>query len=76
MTLHSHRIQFVVLQSFPNIVEAKLAAGLLEGAGIEVRIADEYASGLYPRGGVVGGVKLLVPESSLANAKVILSDHR
>ena len=74
--MHEPEARFVVLQAYPNIIEARLAAGLLESAGIEVQIADEYASGLYPRGAVVGGVKLLVPESSMANAKVILSAAR
>ncbi len=67
---------FVLLEAFPNMVAARLAAGLLESEGIEVRFADEFTSSLYPLEAVIGGVKLLVPDYSLASARAILADAR
>ena len=64
---------FVMVGSFPDATSAHLAAGALEAAGIPVQFADEYTANLYPHGGVVGGVKVLVPRSSLAEAEAILA---
>ena len=64
---------FVIVRSFPDAISAHLAAGALEAAGIAVRFADEYTANMYPHGAVVGGVKVLVPRSSLMNAEAILA---
>jgi arsenate reductase len=66
---------YVVIRSFPNVTEAKLAAGLLESAGIEVQLGDEYAANLYPHGAPTGGVKLLVPRSAVAEAEAIFGEQ-
>ena len=67
-----HDDEFVIVRSFPDSTSAYLAAGALEAAGIAVRFADEYTASLYPLTAVVGGVKLLVPRSSLMEAEAIL----
>ena len=64
---------FVIVRSFPDVTSAHLAAGALEAAGIAVRFADEYTANMYPHGAVVGGVKVLVPRSSLMDAETILA---
>jgi hypothetical protein len=66
----------VVIQSFPDTTAAHLAAGLLESVGIESMLADEHMAGMYPHGGVVGGIKLLVRQSDREAAEAALSDVR
>ena len=65
---------FVVIRSFPNAAEAQLAAGLLTSAGIEVQLGDEYMANLYPRT-PIGGVKLLVPRSSVDEAAAVFAEQ-
>jgi len=73
MANHNDEHDFVIVRSFPDVASAHLAAGALEAAGIRVRFADEYTANMYPHGGVVGGVKLLVPRSALMDAEEILA---
>jgi len=62
----------VVLETFPNRVVAELAAGLLEGEGIEALIMADDAGGGYPALQFVRGVRLLVASEDESRAREIL----
>ncbi|MFZ5449609.1 MAG: DUF2007 domain-containing protein [Thermodesulfobacteriota bacterium] len=63
----------VVLETFPNRIEAEMAAGLLESEGIEAVIMADDAGGAYPMLQFIRGVKLLVTAEDEARAKEILA---
>jgi hypothetical protein len=63
----------VVLETFPNRIEAEMAAGLLESEGIEARIMADDAGGAYPMLQFIRGVKLMVAPEDEARAKEILA---
>jgi predicted Fe-Mo cluster-binding NifX family protein len=63
----------VVLETFPNRIEAEMAAGLLESEGIEVMIMADDAGGAYPMLQFIRGVKLMVAPEDKARAQEILA---
>jgi hypothetical protein len=63
----------VVLETFPNRIEAEMAQGILEGEGIEAVVMADDAGGAYPMLQFIRGVKLLVPAEDEARAKEILA---
>ncbi len=64
----------VVLETFPNRIEAEMAAGLLEAEGIEARVMADDAGGAYPMLQFIRGVRLLVaPEDAYRARQVLLA---
>lgn len=61
-----------VIQSFNSEVEAQMAQGRLESAGIESIVTSDDCAGLHPHLQSVYGVKLLVFEEDLERAQAIL----
>lgn len=67
--------QFVFLKSFRTEIEAQIVKGRLQAEEIEVTIRDNNIAGMnWLYSNAVGGVKLFVIESQLAEAKKILSE--
>jgi hypothetical protein len=65
----------VSLAEYPSLVEAELAAGRLESAGIESRIDQQGNIGLFGpghSGSTLGGVRVLVLEGDLEAARTAL----
>jgi predicted Fe-Mo cluster-binding NifX family protein len=62
----------VTVATFPNRVVADMAAGFLEGEGIEVWVAADDAGGAYPVLQSLQGVRLLVPAEEADRAREIL----
>ena len=62
----------VIIETFTSRAEAELAAGLLEGEGIEALILADDAGGLYPMLQFIRGVRLLVAKEDAAQAREIL----
>jgi len=66
----------VVISSFTKVHEAYFARNRLQTEGIESFIFDEYIVGVHPYySNVVGGVKLLVHEEALGQAKPIIDSY-
>ena len=65
-------MKLVTVGSFPNRIEADLAQGALEAAGIEAVVAADDAGGMEP-GLWVAGVRLLVREDDAAQARDLLT---
>jgi hypothetical protein len=63
----------IVLETFPNRIEAEMAAGLLEAEGIEALVMADDAGGTYPMLQFVRGVRLIVFKEDEARAKEILA---
>jgi hypothetical protein len=63
----------VVVRTFSNRIEAELARGALEAAGIDSAIQADDAGGVRPELAPRSGVHLLVRESDAAEAEGILS---
>ena len=63
----------VVLETFPNRIEAEMAAGLLEAEGIEAWVMADDAGGTYPMLQFVRGVRLMVFKEDEARAREILA---
>jgi hypothetical protein len=63
----------IVLETFPNRIEAEMAAGLLEAEDIEVMIMADDAGGAYPMLQFIRGVKLMVAPEDEARAREILA---
>jgi hypothetical protein len=64
--------ELVVVRTFQNELEAQLAKGRLESAGIESMISCDDCAGLQPQLQYIYGVKLLVFDYDLAEAREIL----
>ena len=62
----------VVVRTFLNHVEADLAKGALEAAGIESAISADDAGGMRPHLWVGAGVRLLVRQTDVERAVEIL----
>lgn len=66
----------VVVAAFTNVHEAHLAQSMLEAAGFEVMIADEHVVSMdWMLSNAIGGVKVLVPEDRLEEAKALLASN-
>lgn len=64
----------IVLQTFPNRIEAEMAAGLLESEGVEAMVVADDAGGAYPSLQFVRGVRLMVAAEDAYRAREILRD--
>lgn len=64
--------RMVVVQTFSSEVEAQLARGRLESAGIESMVSSDDCAGMHPHLQRSYGVKLLVFEDDLGQAQAIL----
>jgi putative signal transducing protein len=62
----------VVLETFPNRIEAEMAAGLLESEGVPALVMADDAGGAYPSLQFVRGVRLLVAAEDAYRAREIL----
>ncbi|MGI9626448.1 MAG: hypothetical protein ACR2QM_06400 [Longimicrobiales bacterium] len=65
---------WAVVSTYPGLVEAELALGRLESAGIPARVDQGANVGLFGPGHAtpLGGVSLLVEASELASARSAL----
>ena len=64
----------IVLETFPNRIEAEMAAGLLESEGVQAMVLADDAGGAYPSLQFVRGVRLMVYREDEARAREILKD--
>ena len=62
----------VVVTTFRSTMEAQVAKGCLDGAGIESMIRTDNAGGMYP---AIGHVELLVRSDDLEKANDALARH-
>lgn len=61
------------IATFLSLLEAQVARGLLEAAGIECVLLDEYASGIHWAHGDLGGIRLQVRQSEAEAARAVLA---
>lgn len=70
-------MDFVLLQSFDNYIDAHIVKGRLEDQGIHCWLKDENLSALIVdpilTNAVSGGIKLVVPKDELEKAIEILN---
>ncbi len=64
----------IILETFPNRIEAEIVAGLLESEGVEAMVLADDAGGAYPSLQLYHGVRLLVYREDEARAREILRD--
>ena len=64
----------VVVESFANELDAELAKGHLEAAGIEAAIVKDDGGGMFPSLQGTEGVQLLVARNVLVTARRILDE--
>ncbi len=64
----------IILETFPNRIEAEIVAGLLESEGVEALVMADDAGGAYPSLQFYHGVRLLVYREDEARAREILKD--
>jgi hypothetical protein len=64
-----------VVQKFATLVEAELAQGMLESAGIASVVSADDCGGMQPQLRMSMGVRLLVDESDLEDAQQVLLEH-
>ena len=62
--------ELVTVSTHPNMIEAEIARGIIEAAGIEAYIHAPHANALYP--GVLGEVMVQVRKDDLENAEQAL----
>ena len=67
-----NRDDAVILETFPNRIEAEMAAGLLTSEGIEAMVMADDAGGTYPMLQFIRGVRLMVFKEDEARAQEIL----
>lgn len=63
----------VTIQEFSRLIEGHIAKDILEDAGIECFLLDEFSSQLY--GGAYSGVRLQVKVEDADKAKKILTQN-
>ena len=63
----------VRVRTFQNKLEAEMARGLLESAGVQAWLASDDAGGAYPFQLSGGGVQLMVAEADAAVAEELLA---
>ena len=70
-------MDFILLRSFDNYIDAHIVKGRLEDQGIHCWLKDENLSALIVdpilTNAVSGGIKLMVPEAELEKAMEILN---
>ncbi len=64
--------EIVVLRTYTNELDARLAATILEANGIPVQVLADTAGGAYPSMGLVFPARLLVRAEDAADAREIL----
>ena len=68
-------MEFIVLHSFANYMEAHMLMGRLEEEGIRCWLKDEHTVTIDPiLTNAVGGIKLMVPEDQYERALALLHD--
>ncbi len=65
-------MRLATVATFWYPAQAHLAKARLEGAGIPCRIANEHTLNVHGAAGVIGGVKLQVPEDRVREAREAL----
>jgi hypothetical protein len=63
----------VRVRTFSNKLEAEMARGLLESAGVQAWLLTDDAGGAYPFQLSGGGVQLMVTEADAAAAEELLA---
>jgi len=63
--------EMIVLQTFPNRIEAEMAEGALRGAEIDAMVSGDDAGGVEP-GLWTRGVRLLVWQEDAERAREVL----
>ncbi|MBM4283820.1 MAG: DUF2007 domain-containing protein [Deltaproteobacteria bacterium] len=70
---HDEEQELEVVATFPNRVAAEMAAGFLEGEGIEAFVSLDDAGGAYPVLQWLQGVRLLVAKEDEKRAREALA---
>jgi hypothetical protein len=65
--------ELIAVSTFPSTVDAQIAKGVLDEAGIESMIRSDNAGGMYP---AIAGAELLVRAEDLARATEALQAGR
>ncbi|MCG9967085.1 DUF2007 domain-containing protein [Pelotomaculum terephthalicicum JT] len=65
--------KLVTIATYLNVSEAHIVKGLLESEGIQVFIYDEQATINFVN--LIGGVRLVVKQSDVERAKIIISQN-
>lgn len=63
----------IIARTYLNETEARLDAGRLEAAGLEVWVETDNCDGMYPQMDLMAGVKLLVRQVDAAMARDLLT---
>ena len=66
----------VVIEIFPSSTHARVAAGVLQAAGIPAAVSADDAGGWYPMLQETMGVRLLVPAHLAEEARRVLRESR
>ncbi|MBX2991117.1 MAG: DUF2007 domain-containing protein [Bacteroidetes bacterium] len=64
----------IVIAEFENELEAEIAIGHLEAAGIEARLIKDDAGGMLPSLQQTSGVRVLVDEGKRQEAEAVLHE--
>lgn len=67
-------MEFIIVETFDNYIDANLTMGRLEEAGIHCWLKDEETVTLAPMfGNAIGGIKLMVEKKDIEASKEILN---
>lgn len=70
-------MEFILLKTYTNYIDAHIARGVLEEAGINCWLKDENTVTIDPvLAYAVGGIKVMVVKEQAARASVLLEDLR
>jgi Putative prokaryotic signal transducing protein len=68
-------MEFVQLRSFDNYISAHISLGMLQDAGINCHLKDEYMVTIQPfLSPALGGMKLMVYPSQIERASRLLEE--
>ena len=68
--------RMVLLEEYPNEIEAQVASAHLDAAGVHTCVAKDDAGGMLPSLQETEGVSLLVRPRDMKRAKAILAEKK
>lgn len=69
-------MEYIAVESYPNLPSAHIACGMLQANGIEARVESENMSTLYGAALSWAPIEVLVPKADAERAMALLKEYK
>ncbi len=69
-------MDYIIVESYPDLPSAHIACGMLQANGIEARVESENMSTLYGAALSWAPIKVLVPKADAERAMELLKEYQ